>query len=128
VGAMAGVGAFVFASDTGSRRGMQLAAVAVMLLAGFAFVNAWQHSRGNPLLRIIWAKEQADPKHAYEKWNAFSRITVDGDPNVAGTPAGFGISTKLPPGTTVNQMGMVIDSTAGTNLTRYTGNPAETDF
>ena len=25
-------------------------------------------------------------------------------------------------------MGMVIDSTAGTILTRYTGNPAETDF
>jgi hypothetical protein len=128
VGAVAGAGAFVFASDTDGRRGMKLAAVVVLLLGGFAFVNAWQHSRGNPLLRIIWAKEQADVKHDYEKWNAFSRITVDGDPNTSGTPAGFGISTKLPPGTTVNQMGMVIDSTAGTNLTRYTGNPDETDF
>ena len=128
VGAMAGLGAFVFASDTSSRRGMKLAAVAIVVLGGFAFVNAWQHSRGNPLLRIIWAKEQADIKHDYEKWNAFSRITVDGDPDAVGTPAGFGISTQLPPDTTVHQMGMVIDSTAGTTLTGYTGNPAETDF
>jgi MFS family permease len=125
VGAMAGLGAFVFASDTGSRRGMKAAAVAVLVLGGFALLNAWQHSRGNPLLRIIWAKEQADIKHDYEKWNAFSRITVDGDPSATGTPAGFGISTKLPPGTSVRQMGMVIDSTAGTNLTGYTGDPAE---
>jgi hypothetical protein len=128
VGAVAGLGALVFASDAGSRRGMWVAVVTVALLGGFAFLNAWEHSRGNPLLRIIWAKEQADPEHNYEKWNAFSRITVDGDPNALGTPAGFGMSAKLPPGTVVNQMGMVIDSTAGTNLTRYTGNPADTDF
>jgi SAM-dependent methyltransferase len=128
VGALAGLGALAFASDAGSRRGVRVAAVVVVLLGGFGALNGYLHSRGNPFLRIIWAKEAPDVKHKYEKWNAFSRVTVDGFENVPQPPAGYGYSTKLPGDIRVNQLGMVIDSTAGTMLTRYTGNPAETDF
>jgi MFS family permease len=128
VGGLAALGALVLASDAGSRRGMRLAAVVVVVLGGFALVNGWQHSRGNPLLRIVWAKEAADIEHDYEKWNAFSRITVDGDPDALGPPSGFGISETIPQDIRIRQQGMVIDSTAGTALTGYTGDPDETDF
>ena len=32
-------------------------------------------------LRVLWAKEARDPEHDYERWNAFSRLTVDGNPS-----------------------------------------------
>src|SRR4029450_6727232 len=69
------------------------------------------YSDGSPLLKILWAKEARDPDHAYERWNAFSRLTVSGD---AGDPA-------------PNMLGLVTDSTPGTGLYRYSGDPAESD-
>ncbi|MGQ0803312.1 MAG: hypothetical protein ACT4PI_05555 [Actinomycetota bacterium] len=128
VGALAAAAALVFAADAGSRRGLALAAVVVVLLGGFAVVNGRLHSQGNPYLRVLWAKEQSDPEHDYEKWNAFSRVTVDGDPDTPIPPASPGLSNTLPPDVVVSQLGMLIDSTAGTVLTEYNGDPDETDF
>jgi hypothetical protein len=128
IGALAAVASLVFALDAGSTRGVVCGGVVVLLLGGAALGNGYLHSDGDPLLRIRYAKESADPVHDYEAWNAFSRVTVDGDPNADQPPASAGMSNNLPAGTTVNQLGMVIDSTAGTVLTRYTGDPDETDF
>ncbi len=128
IGAFAAIASLVFAVDAGSRRGVASGMVAVIVLSAVALGNGYLHSRGDPLLRIRWAKESADPVHEYEAWNAFSRVTVDGDPNAPQPPASPGMSTTLPRDMTVNQLGMVIDSTAGTVLTRYTGDPDETDF
>src|SRR5439155_4020369 len=114
--------------DARSRRGMVWAAIVVVALGGSAGLNGYLQSRGHPLLRIIWAKGDADPPHAYEKWNAFSRVTVDGDPNAAVAPGGVGLSSKLPADVRVHQLGMLIDGNATTLLTRYTGDPRETDF
>jgi hypothetical protein len=82
-----------------------------VVLAGFAGINGHRYTDGSPLLKILWAKEARDPDHAYERWNAFSRLTVSGD---AADPA-------------TNRLGLVIDSTAGTGLFRYSGDPAESD-
>jgi MFS family permease len=101
-GAIAGVASLCFASDAHSRRGIRLASAAIVVLGGSALLNGHLHHVGNPPLRITWAKEAADPKHDFEKWNVFSRITVDGNPKDPNT----------------KQMGMVIDSTAGTPLIR----------
>jgi hypothetical protein len=128
IGALAAFASLVFAFDAGSRRGIACAGIAVVVLGTLALGNGYLHSHGDPLLRIRWAKESADSVHDYEVWNAFSRVTVDGDPNSPQPPASAGMSTTLPPDIRVNQLGMVIDSTAGTVLTRYTGDPGETDF
>jgi len=128
IGALAGVGALVFAVGARTRLGMASAVTAVAILGGFALLNGHLHNQGDAVLRVRWAKEQSDPRHLYEKWNAFSRITVDGDPNLPQKPSGHGMSLVLPESTMVNQLSMVIDSTAGTLLTRYTGDSAETDF
>jgi hypothetical protein len=103
IAAIAAVGSSAFALDAGRRRGIALAGLAAMVLGGFAVVNTVLHQDGRPLLRIIWAKETRDPDHDYERWNAFSRLTVDGDVDDPETASAS----------------LVIDSTAGTTLVRY---------
>ncbi|HEY6698073.1 MAG TPA: hypothetical protein VIZ67_07610 [Acidimicrobiales bacterium] len=111
IGAFAAAGAIAFAEADGNRRRLATAAVATAVLAGFAGINAFQYTNGSPLLKIVWAKEQRDPHHDYERWNAFSRLTVEGDAD--------------DPATTI--LGLVIDSTAGTALSRYSGDPSDSD-
>jgi hypothetical protein len=127
VAGLAAVGALAFALD-GVTRSASVAcgAVAAGLLA-FSIVNADLATSGDAPLRIRWAKESRDIRHDFERWNAFSRLTVDGDPDADVRPYGYGMSPRLPADLTVNQLAMVIDSTAGTALTRYTGDPSETD-
>jgi predicted membrane-bound spermidine synthase len=128
IGALAAAGALFFAFDLPGRRSIALAGVAVMVLGGIAVANNELHSRGDPLLRVRWAKEQADPTHDYERWNAFSRVTVDGDPDQPVAPFSAGTSPTVPDTFRVPQLSMLIDSTAGTVLTGYDGDPDTTDF
>jgi hypothetical protein len=111
IGAFATAGAIAFAIADGNPRRLATAAVATVVLAGFAGINGHLYTGGSPLLKILWAKEQRDPDHPYERWNAFSRLTVSGDADDRAT----------------NILGLVIDSTAGTGLFRYSGDPAESD-
>jgi SAM-dependent methyltransferase len=128
IGAFAAVGSLLFALDAGSRRGTAWAIAAIVGLGGFAAVNGVLHDRGHPLLRIIWAKEEADPAHAYEKWNAYSRVTVDDVRGAPARPTGVGLSSALPDDTLVDERLLVIDSAASSVLTRYDGDPRTTDF
>jgi hypothetical protein len=112
VGSIACIGALAFAADGRDRRAAAIAGIAVVLIAGFALVNTLLHQDGNAIVHVMWAKEARDPQHDYERWNAFSRLTVDGD---AEDP-----DTKT--------LSLVIDSTAGTALNRFSGDPAESDF
>jgi hypothetical protein len=128
VAALAGVGGLIFALDDANRPGLAFGGIAVAVLVLFAFFNDSRSSSGDAPLRIRWTKELRDINHDYERWNAFSRLTVDGDPNADVAPYGYGMSRRLPPDLRVNQLSMVIDSTAGTVLTRYDGNPDTTDF
>jgi hypothetical protein len=112
VAGVAAAGALAFAADAGNRRGVALASTAVIALGGFVALNTYLHSKGDPLLNIVWVKETRDPDHDYERWNAFSRLTVQGDPEDPATPS----------------LGLTIDSTAGTKLNRYSGDPTESDF
>jgi hypothetical protein len=111
IGALACAGAVAFAAGRRARRAVVIATVAAAVLATAALVNTELHRDGRPIVRVVWAKEARDPDHDYERWNAFSRLTVDGD---ADDPA-------------TSTLGLVIDSTAGTALNRYSGNPDDSD-
>lgn len=111
VAAIAAAGAAAFARSAGHRAGTAAALLGVLLLGGFAFVNANLQKDGDGLLEIVWVKEQRDRDHDLERWNAFSRVTVDGDPS---DPA-------------VQQLSIVIDSTAGTRIDRFDGDLTTTD-
>lgn len=128
IGALAGFAALAFAWDGEYTSGMWWALAAIFVLGGFALLNARLAERRDPFLYIIWAREGREQKYPYEKWNAFSRITVTGDPDAGQPPYGWGMSSTLPDDIYVNQLSMTIDGGAATVLTRYTGKERETDF
>jgi hypothetical protein len=127
IGAFAAAGALAFAMGARSRNGTGAGAIACLVLAALALVNANLSTQGDAPLRIRWTKEARDPSHQYEKWNAFSRITADGNANEPARPFGF-MSDTLPDDLVAKRLGMTIDSTAGTVLSGYGGDPNETDY
>jgi hypothetical protein len=129
VAAVAALGGLLLAIDAGSR-GWQVLGVLITvgLLLGAVGNRELHERRGNAPVKILYTKDERDHTHLADRWNAFSRLTVDGDPDVAQRPFGNGLSVEMPPETTVNQLSIVIDSTAGTVMTRYNGDPDQTDF
>jgi hypothetical protein len=110
-GALAALGAVFFAFDLGGAGAKVVAVVCVIAIGALAIGNAVLHDNGHDPIRIRYVKGRSDPRHTYEKWNAFSRVTVDGNPNDPANSA----------------LGMLIDSTAGTNIYRYSGDTSKVD-
>jgi hypothetical protein len=100
----------------------------VGLLLGAVGNRELHERRGNAPVKILYTKDERDHAHLADRWNAFSRLTVDGDPDTARPPFGNGLSTEMPADTLVQQLNIVIDSTAGTVMTRYNGDDDQTDF
>jgi hypothetical protein len=80
---------------------------------------------GAAWLRLVWVKGQYEARPLVEKWNSFSRIRVIGDPERAIKPSGWGLSSTLPPELRARELHLDIDSYAGTELTAFSGEPAE---
>jgi hypothetical protein len=113
VGAIAALGALLFAVAT--RTSLMRGAAALMLvgLAALTFYNA--HAQ---VFRVRWAKGGRTRPPIYERWNAFSRIAVR---NHGQHPAGFygsGIDISK---YRVPQRFLDIDASAATIITRFTG-------
>ncbi len=128
IGALAALGSLIFAIDAGLSTGKLLSVGVLVVLVAVTAANSYRHSQGHPFIRILWAKEAQDELHTYDRWNAFSRITVDGNRDDVGWPSGYGMSHELPSSIVVPQMSMLIDGTAGTMITGYDGDEATTDF
>ena len=106
VAALAAVGGGFFALDAGSRGGVWLAVIAIVVFGGFAAVNAYTARDGQAWLRIVWAKEAKDG---------------DARRGDSGTPSRVSSST----GRARCPTGIVIDGTAGTALPPDTPQHAE---
>ena len=98
IGALAAVGCIVFALDARqpARRGVACA-------RGRARARGLRRCQRRPPLATATRccgssgrRESADFQHDYEKWNAFSRVTVDGVTTRSG-PSGVGLSRRCPP-------------------------------
>lgn len=121
------LGSVLLAGDVASvrlRRYTMVCALVLGLAATFHTVLVWRQS---PILRLYWVKgsQETTGSHIYEKWNSFSRITVDGNPEDLFPPVGWGLSRTLDRKRKHHELGMFIDSTAGTSMTGYTGDPGE---
>ena len=75
----------------------------------------------------MWVKGQYEARPLVERWNSFSRIRVIGNADRAIRPSGWGLSLTLPADRTAHELHLDIDSYAGTELTRYDGNPASVE-
>jgi hypothetical protein len=79
-----------------------------------------------PLVRFAWVKVGPEYPPVFERWNAFSRITVHKD--APDTPVLWGASPALQAGRTVNQAWLRMDALAGTVLTEFKGDLREVDY
>jgi hypothetical protein len=127
IAAFTAAGAFFFAFDGGLARLQPVALVMGAALLAFAIGNAYSLDQGHPMLRILYAKGAEDRVHRYEKWNAFSRVQVDGTDNPT-RPWGWGLSTTLPDTYRIRQLFIYIDSFAGTVLTNFNGDTSKVDY
>jgi hypothetical protein len=122
--ACAALGALAFALDT-TRLPLRRWSVALALLFTIAAVGhtalVWQQ-RG--ILRILYVKESVDPWPLYERWNSYSRVRVNGDPNRLEEPYAWGLSPTFPTDRRFHQLHLDIDTAAGTVITQDTGDPA----
>lgn len=123
VALLAGFGAAAFAAG-GPAPTRRVASVLCILLAVAAVGHGLLVHRGVPLLRLTWVKGSPEPPPLYEKWNAFSRILVTGDPDAPTPPFGWGLSAAYPPDRTLRQLHLSIDGSAGTILTAFDGDLA----
>jgi len=121
---LASIGGIAFASAARGVRRLSgaAAALSVALLAAAAAhtVLVWKHF---PIFRILYIKGSFEARPLYEKWNSYSRVRVNGDPNELMVPTGWGLSRALPPDLRVRQLQMDIDVIAGTVMTGYDGDP-----
>ncbi len=122
VAALAALGAAVFA--IGARRPV-LAVVTALICAGLGWLSYDHHQRtlrGEPPIQFVWAKGGKTAPVDFERWNSFSRITVQ---KVAGLepspPLGWGMSPALPDDYRIRQYGLLIDGVAGTPITEFDG-------
>lgn len=128
VAALAGVGAFLYASDSDHRRLKRATSVSGVLLVLLAGTQMVLISRRIPLLRLKWAKGEAERPLLHETWNSFSRVRVWGDPDSPLPPDGAGISTACLSGRRSTYLMMDIDASASTVITAFDGDLQEVDF
>src|SRR4029453_15935265 len=76
-----------------------------------------------PIFRILYIKGTFEARPFYEKWNSYSRVRVNGNPDALVIPQGWGLSRALPEDIRVRQLQMDIDVVAGTVMTGYDGTP-----
>jgi hypothetical protein len=93
-------------------------------LLGVSFVAARD---GHPLVRLQAVKGRPESPALFEKWNSFSRIRVEGDPNRWRPPFGWGLSPRYR-AKPVQELDISIDAASGTVLTRFDGDLSKVDY
>jgi hypothetical protein len=119
-------GAFFSAAAAG--RGLGALAMGVSVLLGvFTVGHGIAARKQHPMIRIRYSKGEREAPAMYEKWNAFSRIRVEGDPKELGPPTGWGMSSRYK-GDPVHQLMLRIDGGAGTPLMEFNGDLGKLEY
>jgi predicted membrane-bound spermidine synthase len=121
VALLASLAGAIFANDGGLRRLSRSAVVMSAVLGGLVIVNSTLVLKQSSPLRVTWAKGKAEPRPLYEKWNSFSRITVDGNPDIATSVISEGISPTYRENQEIRQLRLTIDGGAETTITHFSG-------
>lgn len=121
VAALAALGGVAF-SRASQSRALRVSALGVALvLTAAAAAHTLLAWRQFPVFRIIYVKGEFEARPLYEKWNSYSRVRVNGDPEAEVPPQGWGLSRTLPQDFRVRQLQMDIDVAAGTVMTAFDG-------
>ena len=118
---LAALGAVAFSAAAGVRGIQRVAMVSAVAIGGFAAAHTalvWQQFA---VLRILYIRGSFEARPLYEKWNSYSRVRVNGDPNAVVTPTGWGLSERMPAHLRSRQLQMDLDVSAGTVMTGFNG-------
>ena len=129
VAVLAAVGAGFFAAEFNARslqRWSWMFAAGSLLLA--TVNTGMARAGGASLLRLRWVKFAREGELLHERWNSFSRITVEGDRTQPHAPFGWGLSSRYPKGYEIPQLKLTIDGLAGTVLTKFDGDFSTVDY
>ena len=121
----AALGALCFAVDSGSRGYTGGAALASLLLLGLAVANSGAVGEEFRWLRLKWVKGQVETAALYERWNSFSRVRVDGNPDALTPPISAGTSPAFRTDRRIHSLWLSIDAGAGTTITGFDGDLGE---
>lgn len=127
VGVFAGLGAIFFSLN--ARVSIVRVSVLVTLLFSLlAGLNIALESQHTPLLRFQWVKNVHEAVPRYEKWNAFSQITLWGDAQTWKEPFAWAWSEAYPHNRQARFLWLQIDALAGTPVTYFQNNLNDLDY
>lgn len=109
-------------SSKGFRSIVIVYTIAITLFSVFHTVLVQEH---NPWLRLYWIRGEWADKPLYEKWNSFSRVSIDGDSTKYETPFGWGLSNKYDRSRKIRQLMLNIDAHSTTVLSHFSGDTSE---
>jgi hypothetical protein len=122
--ALAALGAVAFAFDTDRASLRRWSVISALIFLTAAAGHMLLVARGAGVLRILYVKDQIDPRPLYERWNSYSRVRVNGDPDRLEPPYAWGLSPTFPKDRRFRQLHLDIDTAAGTVITQDTGDPS----
>lgn len=77
------------------------------------------------LLRLYWVRGEWAQKPLLEKWNSFSRVSIDGDSTKYEVPFGWGLSNKYDRSRKIRQLMLNIDAHSTTVLSHFDGDTSK---
>lgn len=128
VATLGGIGAVCFAHQVRATRVLSIALLCSSLLLVFSGVHTYLVKNQAPILKLTWIRGHQEVDTLYEKWNSYSRIRVDGNPDEPTWPFGWGLSRLAPIHEKVRQLALSIDVNALTVLTTFHGDLTKLDY
>lgn len=128
VAALAAAGAAFFASEIKSRRLRTASLGCLFFLTLFAVGNTYLVWNQSSQLRLVWVLGQKEQRPLYEKWNPFSRVIVNGNPDTLNNPLIHGLSPKFKSEANVRQLMLVVDLAGAAMITSYDGPYEQLDY
>jgi predicted membrane-bound spermidine synthase len=124
----ASIGAVFLAIAANSQKLKKIGTVITIFLALFTVGNTIATNDQGSLLRLMWVNAKFEPRPLCEKWNSFSRVAVQGDPNYPEPPRGWGLSSTYPKSKRVRQLSIVMDCIGATFIHHFDGDFKNLDF
>lgn len=121
IASLASLGALLFAVEAKQSRLILASTFVGLVLALFSVSNTVLVEQQRGLLRLPWIRGLPEPAFEFERWNAFSRVTVFVPEQGADEPFGWGLSELGLPKTRIKQRWLSIDGHSATVLTNFAG-------
>ncbi len=117
---------FYFSKGSVHKSGFSKAIIIyTIVLFAFSAVHTVLVQKHEPLLRLYWVRGEWAEKPLYEKWNSFSRVSIDGDSTKYEVPFGWGLSNKYDRSRKIRQLMLNIDAHSTTVLSHFNGDTTE---